>query len=363
MPRSHFPSPVRSFKALLYSSLAQPNMFLWFAYRPEKHASRALEEATAHQSADFAMQRALELQSYLNALMQHPYACRANSLRLFLSLQDDLGTAWAEVSSNALTRLANVSVGAAMSLSETTTRGMGVFSQDDFLPEDSADLLALQAAEATRMGAVLQAVPKLEGCVTLLKDHAEQVGTVGMELQKAKAIDDMQPFEILAHGMLRSSRRSKREVAELLELMQTFSYHYKLVRYEKLAFGDRKHALAHRAKERGKADQRAAQLMLQQRQVSGFSSYGGGVDHLALDRLEREAAVSDELATEATMECEEIGRRIQLEVARTSLERRAEWCDSLKLVAQALKSAASERLSMWILVQEQFSQAYQDHRD
>jgi hypothetical protein len=302
---------------------------------------------------EFATQRALELQGYLNDLIQHPYARNADALRLFLSLQDDLGTAWVEVSQNALTRLANASVGAAVSLSETTTRGMGVFNHDDYLPEDSADLLALQSTEVTRMGTVLQAIPKLEGCVALLKEQAELMGSAGVELQKTKSLEDLHPFEVLANGMLRSARRSKRCVVDILAAMQPFVYHCKLVRNEKLAFSDRRMALLQRAKERGKADQRAAQLVLQQRQMGSYHRYGGG-DLSIIDRLERDAAVSDDLASGAIKECEEIGRRLVAEVARTAHDRRAKWRTAVVAVASLMKEATTERAFIWVSVREQF---------
>jgi hypothetical protein len=71
--------------------------------RPGKHATCALEEASLHQSAEFSMQRTKELEAYLNQLQQHPAARQTEPLRLFLGLQDDIGTAWPEVLSNALT--------------------------------------------------------------------------------------------------------------------------------------------------------------------------------------------------------------------------------------------------------------------
>ena len=58
--------------------------------RPDKHATRALEEASTQQSAEFAVQRARELKQYLNALAQHPVAGQSQVLRLFLGLQDDI---------------------------------------------------------------------------------------------------------------------------------------------------------------------------------------------------------------------------------------------------------------------------------
>jgi ABC-type uncharacterized transport system permease subunit len=46
--------------------------------------------------------------------------------------------------------------------------------------EDNVELLALPSSEHLRMGAVPQAVPKLEGTVTLLKEQGDAVGAIGV---------------------------------------------------------------------------------------------------------------------------------------------------------------------------------------
>lgn len=314
------------------------------------------------------MQRAAELEMYLNQLVHHPILVNSQVLRLFLSLQDDLGTAWPEVSSNALTRLANAGVGAAVHLSESTATtkfpwqdsAMGI----DEYSEDNAELLALQSSESVRMGAVLQAVPKLEGAVTLLREHAEQTGAVGMELSRlVKDVDDRElaePVDIMANGMLRAGRRAKRLSLELSAAMHTFTQQHKLCKYEKMAFSDRKMAIVKRSKERGKADQRAAQLILQQRQqmyqhqVAAAGPYG----HSNMDRIERDAAVSDEIAVDAVQECAEVGERLKSEVNRIAWQRRTEWNAAVKVVASAMKEATSEKLSIWESVREQYLQAF-----
>jgi hypothetical protein len=322
--------------------------------RPDKHVARALEEATAHQSTEFALHRALELQIYLNSLAHHPCAMHTNALRLFLSLQDDLGTAWVEVSTNALTRLASVGVGAAVGLSESTTRSLGVFRKDEYLPEDSAELITLQARESTRMGAVSQAVPKLEGCIALLREHVEVAGAVGIEFQKAKLLEDLQPLEVLSNGLLRSARRTRRSVAELMASAQSFVYHCKLVRNEQLAFADRKQALLQNAIERSKADQRAAQLVIQQRQYGGYSTQSG------MNELERDASFLDQMAMEKTKECEDIGNRVVTEVARTAADRKAEWKVAVQAIAKLMKEATSERVSIWTSARDQYMSTFPD---
>jgi hypothetical protein len=57
----------------------------------------------------------------LNQLIQHPVCFQSTAVRLFLALQDDLGTARPECSNNALTRLTQASVGAAVKVSEHTS--------------------------------------------------------------------------------------------------------------------------------------------------------------------------------------------------------------------------------------------------
>jgi len=289
-----------------------------------------------------------------------------------------MGTAWPEVSSNALTRLANVGKGAAVQLSESTAttklpwqENMGI----DGYAEDNAELLALFSGESVRMGAVLQAVPKLEGAVTLLREEAEQTGHVGMEISRLskELVDDRElaePFDIVSNGMLRAGRRSKRLALELSTAMNTFSQQYKLCRYEKMAFMDRKMAIIRRSKERGRADQRAAQLIVQQRNMYQ-QPYGGSPAGMyqqpygpggQMDRMERDAVVSDEIAVDAVRECEEIGERLKLEVNRIAWQRRTEWNAAVKVVASAMKEATSERLAIWESVREQYLQAYPDYR-
>ena len=315
--------------------------------RPDKHATRAIEEASASQTAEFALQRAQELQVYLNALAQHPIAGRSNVLRLFLALQDDMGTAWPEVSSNAITRLGAVGAGAAVQLAETVVAA-------EKIPEDNAELLTLTSSEELRMGAVTQAVPKLEGAVTLLKEHGEWSGAVGMELSKltkeveASDAELSQPLQVLSAGLLRSGRREKRLALELSAAMSTFVSQYKLCKNEKLAFQDRRQALVRCQKERAKADQRAQKLLLN-------PSPDG------LDRAERDAVMSDEMAVGAVQEAQEIGLVLKGEVNRVAYQRRTEWSKSMKVVASAMKEASAERVAIWESTRENFLQAFPEY--
>jgi hypothetical protein len=304
------------------------------------------------QSAEFAIQRAQELSQYLNELAQHPQCSSSTTLRLFLALQDDMGTAWPEVSSNTFTRLSALGgVGAASSV---LLPNLPANRQHEL--EDNAELLALHSSEELRMGAVTQAVPKLEGCITLIREHADASGAVGMELSKLCQQVSMSESEIplatLSGGLLRSCRREKRLAVELSAAMQTYIHQYKVCRYEKLAFSDRRHALAKCHKERVKADERAQKLLF------GVPHGGAGGD----DRLTREAVVSDELAVHAVRDAHEIGQTLKSEVNRVAFERRTEWSKSMKVVASAMKEASAERGAIWESTRESFLQAFPDSK-
>lgn len=318
---------------------------MWNNGSPDKHATRAIEEASAHQSAEFAVQRAAELQLYLNQMIQHPFASRSVALRMFLSLQDELGIAWPEVSTNALTRLTNASAGAAAMVSEKTTSTI----QKSEIGEDNAELLALQNAESVRMGFVLQAVPKLEGAVTLLREQAEMMLGVGMEFSRvAKEVAEAQPMDVASSGLLRSGRRSKRMVMEMSAAMQSYSHHHKLCRYERMAFSDRRAAIARRHKERSRADQRASQLMAHQHSHQMMAASN--------------AAMMDGVANDAVQDCEVVGQRLRSEVYRIAQTRRVEWCASVKIVASAMKEALAERVAIWETVQDTFLESYPEYK-
>lgn len=339
--------------------------------RPDKHATRALEEATTQQSAEFAIQRAAELQVYLNQLIQHPYAHSTHCLRLFLSLQDDLGTAWPEVSSNALTRFANASVSTAVKVSETTASAKFPW-QGDFLDdygEDNAELLALANQEQVRMAAVMQAVPKLEGAITLLREGAERMGGTGMELGRlAKEVVSTdtalsQPMNIISSGMLRSGRRNKRLALELFAALHSYSQHYKSCRYEKMAFYDRRLAMMRRTKERGRSDQRVSQMYQQQQQIYQ-QPYGYNAAQQPF--MNPQLQMSQQLQTSTTdawQECEEIGQRLRSEINRLAYQRRTDWFSAVKVVASSYKEATTENAAIWAAVREDFLQAFPQYND
>lgn len=316
--------------------------------RPEKHATRALEEASTQQSAEFAVQRSKELEQYLNQLARHPVAGQSQVFRLFLGLQDDIGTAWPEVSTNALTRLQAVGAGVTMKVAESTNLTSASAPAHEW--EEDAELLGLCSSENLRLGAVSQAVPKLEGTVIVLREQGDAAGVLGMELSKASKTLDIEYkfYDILSSGLLRHGRRTKRLALEMSAAMDSFLQQYKLVRYEKMAMQDRRQAIQRKAKERGRADARAVHLSQQQRHLQ----VNGQMHHL--NQLEQSAISMDTQALNAVSEADEIGARLKLEINRVAIDRRTAWNSSIKTVASSMKEACSERLAIWESTLEAF---------
>jgi hypothetical protein len=316
--------------------------------RPEKHATRALEEASTQQSAEFAVQRSKELEHYLNQLARHPVVGQSQVFRLFLGLQDDIGTAWPEVSTNALTRLQAVGAGVTMRVAESTNLTAASAPTHEW--EEDAELLGLCSSENLRLGAVSQAVPKLEGTVIVLREQGDAAGILGMELSKASKTLDLEYkfYDILSSGLLRHGRRTKRLALEMSAAMESFLQQYKIVRYEKMAMQDRRHAIQRKAKERGRADARAVHLSQQQRhlQVNGQMHN--------LNQLEQSAISMDTQALDAVSEADAIGARLKLEINRVAIDRRIAWNSSIKTIASSMMEACSERLAIWESTLEAF---------
>mmetsp|Transcript_13055 Transcript_13055/g.32950 ORF Transcript_13055/g.32950 Transcript_13055/m.32950 type:complete len:727 (-) Transcript_13055:102-2282(-) len=316
--------------------------------RPEKHATRALEEASTQQSAEFAVQRSKELAMYLNQVARHPVAGQSQVFRLFLGLQDDIGTAWPEVSTNALTRLQAVGAGVTMKVAESTNLTASSAPAHEW--EEDAELLGLCSSENLRLGAVSQSVPKLEGTVIVLREQGDAAGILGMELSKASKILNMEYkfFDTLSSGLLRHGRRTKRLALEMSGAMDSFLQQYKLVRYEKMAMQDRRNAIQRKAKERGRADARAVHLSQQQRHLQ----VNGRMHHL--NQLEQSAISMDTHALDAVNEADEIGTRLKLEINRVAIDRRTAWNSSVKTIARSMKEACSERRAIWESTLETF---------
>mmetsp|Transcript_8460 Transcript_8460/g.20234 ORF Transcript_8460/g.20234 Transcript_8460/m.20234 type:complete len:724 (+) Transcript_8460:93-2264(+) len=316
--------------------------------RPEKHAARALEEASTQQSAEFAVQRSKELEQYLNQLAKHPVGGQSQVFRLFLGLQDDIGTAWPEVSTNALTRLQAVGAGVTMRVAESTNLTAASAPAHEW--EEDAELLGLCSSENLRLGAVSQAVPKLEGTVIVLREQGDAAGILGMELSKASKTLDLEYkfYDILSSGLLRHGRRTKRLALELSAAMESFLQQYKLVRYEKMAMHDRRQAIQRKAKERGRADARAIHLSQHQRHLQ----VNGQMHHL--NQLEQSAISMDTHALDAVNEADEIGARLKLEINRVAIDRRIAWNNSIKTIASSMKDTCSERVAIWESTLEAF---------
>ena len=324
--------------------------------RPEKHSGRAIEEASTRQSTQFALQRAQELENYLNALVQHPVAGQSPVLRLFLTLQDDIGTAWPEVSSSALTRLGAVAGSTTAKVAEGTTSLLEDIQKDNLAAgEDNAELLALAANEGVRMGSCVQAVPKMEGAIALMREQGERAAITGMEVSKlGKDLATTDPamsglFDMLSSGLLRNGRRTKRLAIELSAANSPFVAQYRLCRYERMAFADRRAALKRRSAMRGRANKQAQSLMMQQHQAAVNM---GRPDQLG--RYEVQTAMADEYAVSAVREADAVGATLQSEVSRIASTRLVEWSASIKVLASSMKEACAERASIWEGVKEQF---------
>ena len=327
--------------------------------RPDKHPARAIEEASASQSAEFAQQRAQELSVYLNALVKHPYAGTAPELKLFLQLQDHIGTAWPEVSSSAFTRITAVGAAAMEKMTDTVDgvlQELGT-AQQVAAGEDSADILALAAYEGRRIGAVSSSVPKIEGAVDLIRVRGDRLGATGLEMSKLSkdvAWCDRElsmPMDVLSSALLRCGRRTKRLGLELGAAISPFVIQYRMCRYEQMAFADRRSILKRRTEARGKADGRAARLMMNQSSVA----YPG-----TLDRMETEAAMYDEMATEVAKEADEVAMRLQNEVGRIGVLRVKQWDSSMKVIASGFKEACAENAAIWESALEAFKREFPD---
>lgn len=329
-------------------------------YRPDKHAIRAFEEATASQSAEFAQQRAMELEVYLNELRLHPIAGHSSVLKLFLTLPDHIGVAWPEVSSSIITRLSELGTSAAVKVAEGASQVLSELNSDyqAAAGEDNAEILAMASSEGLRIASVLQAVPKLEGIVFLLHDHGEKIGICGLECQKL-AIHDLHgekdmstPFDILSAGLLLSGRKMKALAADLGKNIVPFQSQYKLCRYESMAFGDRRSALARRRDARKEADNKAQKLVSFQHSLNTMGKIG------MLEKMEMEAALADECAVDAVREADEIARTLQREVRRINEVRLKEWSSNISSIVHGFCQCSHEQVEIWENCRDDFFKEY-----
>ena len=353
--------------------------------RPDKYIQIGLEHHENQQTEEFALRRAQELQEYMNLLVQHPKAGHTEELTLFLTLSDDIGTAWPDVSVNAFTRL-----------TEGTHNLMKTIAGDnpaedmyhgESAAEDDATLLALSCQESLRIGVVSQAVPKLEGAVVLLKEHSEKSGNVGMEMnrvivnansagravQRQLQLGPKVYLETFSNAMIKSGRRSKVMSTNAASALKPFHYQLKICPNIRNGFSDRRKSLTRKIDLRDIADEKAHRLLSLQYQMnssSGISgvpvgtnimhggmhnnpysndSYANSFTNLQaeIERMEMEAAVGDEEATTAATKATETGVFLKQEVGRLALLRKTEWMASMKSLALSMRDAAEERKNIW----------------
>lgn len=317
--------------------------------RPDKHQTRAIDEASARQSTQFALQRAKELETYLNAIRLHPLAGKAPSLQLFLTFPDHIGAVWPEVSASIFTRLTEVGSSTAVKISEGTNAVISELNNESQIMagEDNSELLALASSEGLRIGSVLQGVPKIEGLVPIVAEWGERMSVGGLEIQKLVnnvLVQDREystPFEVLSSGLLRCGRRTSRLAVELGAASEVFTLQYKLCRYERLAFADRRSALVRRRDARMAADKKAQKLAIHQHSMQGMAQ------SMIMGGVQRDAAMSDEIAVESYNEAETIGQILQCEVGRIADMRKRDWSVSLKIIAANMKEAHAEQAAIW----------------
>lgn len=313
--------------------------------RPNKHPTRAIDEATSRQSSQFALQRAAELETYLNALRLHPIAGNSVPLKLFLTLPDHIGVAWPEVSSSIFTRITEVGTSTAVKVAESTSAVISELSteQQTIAGEDNQRILALASSEGLRIGSVVQAVPKIEGAITLVGELGNIISLNGLEMQKLANLvlthdkELGRSFDILSSGLLRSGRRTTRLAVELGAAGQSFSMQLKLCRYERMAFLDRRSSLARRREARTEAEKRSQRLMMHQH-PQHMGRYG---------MTDTEVIATDEFAIDAIRDADEVGRRLDCEVGRIAHIRQKQWPEDLKVMAANLKESFAERRAIW----------------
>lgn len=129
---------------------------------------------------------------------------------------------------------------------------------------------------------------------------------------------------------------------ELSAAAQPFIKQYKLCRYERMAFADRRTALVKRREAKKNVDLRAQKLAIVQQQH--LQAYG---NLSMMGRMENDGAALDEMEMDTIREADYVGKVVQTEVERIGNIRRKEWMDSLKIMAANMKETCSERVAIW----------------
>ena len=145
---------------------------------PDKHSSRAMEEGHITQSFEFAQTRAGEISQYLQLLVAHPVTNSSQALKTFLTLQDDIGTAWPEVSTSTITRLTASASSSASSALSSTSSTLSSMNRNELTDSDPRMLSAV-SDQLEIVTAIQQAVPKLESAAVHFREHSEVMGIVG----------------------------------------------------------------------------------------------------------------------------------------------------------------------------------------
>lgn len=300
---------------------------------PDKHKLRMVEEGTAAQSLEFARGRCDEMQVYLGQLISHPILTNAEPLNTFLTLQDDIGTIWPEVSSSAVTRLkASVDV--------DVKQKIKVFNVGD-VTDDSPQLSDLAVEEGERMNTILQAVPKLENATILLKEQSEYCGNVGVEMTKlVKDFDgEMDSLRVLSNTLLRSARRSKRAALELSAAVAPLSMQFRMVHYEKKAFQDRQESLKVRI---------AAGRTVEAKQIKYDTAKQDRTTALEkLKQIDMEITTAKAINVQRKEEANIVAGRLLSEVEKIRAERRSCYIAACKIMASSFAESCRERRAIW----------------
>ena len=345
---------------------------------PSRHQSRVLTDMSVAQSSEFARARSATLGTYLQSLASHPALCSSPSLRTFLTLSDDVGNAWPEVSASVITRglaLASSAASAAPSLVSSATghhiSGLGGIDASSSA-EDDDHLASLTRAEIERLAALGSAAPKLAGAAVLLREHGEAAGSAGMEItalsRGAAAASSAKggggggvvvgggqqqtgrELQALAEGLLRSGRRARRAAVEVGAALEPFLEAERLGASIRCAMHDRKEALGRRASSQRAIAGRA--LFLQQAREAAAKGGGDPNAEKMVKRGEEELNDANAAARDAVAAAAKVGRLLAWEVNRLEGERRKKYAEGLKIMASAFKEACGEKVAIWEAARE-----------
>eukprot|EP00590_Aulacoseira_subarctica_P002363 CAMPEP_0172422742 /NCGR_PEP_ID=MMETSP1064-20121228/8873_1 /TAXON_ID=202472 /ORGANISM="Aulacoseira subarctica , Strain CCAP 1002/5" /LENGTH=662 /DNA_ID=CAMNT_0013163761 /DNA_START=69 /DNA_END=2057 /DNA_ORIENTATION=+ len=324
--------------------------------RPGKHST------DARQSPAFASQRAKELHQYLNALIQHPQAGKSDVLAFFLTFLDpDLGTAWSEVSSSALTRFASAASWSTNTTNSETAAAVAGLNEwpattlsFDYTPptgtnntplmEDNMEIVRMCNMEHVRIECISQAVPKIDKLTCLLQELSDKSETLTVELSKLSKdllckedVPLCSSVDIFTSAMLRISTIQRRLSIEVKASMDPFLQEIRQCRMERAAFQDRREAFIKWWTLQSKAEQKSQKIQI-------YKQNGIAVQR---SKFEAELAFSQSMASEALDQLEKIGSTLQSEVIRLRQSRQKEWRSGIKIMAANMKEAHTEQKCIW----------------